>query len=185
MKEEFSDEVINYLRDFGADEEESKSVKMWVRDGHSVYENDYPGLIGEDECNVDFLTASRHMSIWNKDYTDSFYDPMTQEYIRKLKPTRYERRKLREHVRNGGRFRIPHVFMNEMVDFITYLRTYDEELACSFDSDFGYWITKYGAEYLTRRHRTRDFLRFLESKKDYIETYTPRERSAESGDLPF
>ena len=186
MTEKIRKEVESYLRDFGATDEEMKCVRMWVRDGHNVYENDYPGLFDEDESNTDFLTASRFVSFWNKDYTDSFYDPMTQEYIRKLKPTRYERRKLREHIRNGGRFRVGHVYVNEMVDFITYIRTCKEELVCAFDCRFGHWISKYGAEYLICRHRYQDFVRFLEGKEDYIKDNMPYEKSAESGDeMPF
>ena len=35
-------EVEKYLLNYGATDEEAKCVRMWVKDGHSVYENDYP-----------------------------------------------------------------------------------------------------------------------------------------------
>ena len=186
MKEEFSDEVANYLRDLSADKEEARCVRMWVKDGHSVYENDYPGLSEEYEYyDMDFLTASRNKQVGIEEYTESFYDPKTQLYIRKLNPTRNERRRLRKHIRNGGRFIVPHVHTDEMVDFITHIRTYKEDLACYFDSDLGDWITKYGAEYLISRNRTGDFIKFLEGKEDYIKAITPTEIIVEIDDLPF
>lgn len=179
-------EVEKYLLNYGATDEEAKCVRMWVKDGHSVYENDYPGVYQGSDSEKDFLSVSRFVCSWNDTYTDSFYDTLTQEYIRKLNPTRYERRKLREHIRNGGRFQVPHVHVGEMVDFITHIRTYMEDMTSEFDSDFGQWILKYGAEYLVSRHYESDFIRFLESKEDYIRANTPCEKSTESdGDLPF
>ena len=153
-----------YLRDMEADKEERRCARMWVRDGHDINDNDHP----EKPEWMDFLTASREAQYKSAEYTDSFYDPMTQEYIRKCNLTETERRKLRKHIRSGGRF-CDDFFGGEFsVDFISYLREEKDFLAGCFDSYFYEWICKYGAEYLVRRHREYDFIRFLEGKEDYI-----------------
>ena len=89
-----------YLRDMEADKEERRCARMWVRDGHDINDNDHP----EKPEWMDFLTASREAQYKSAEYTDSFYDPLTQKYIRKCNLTETERRKLRKHIRSGGRF---------------------------------------------------------------------------------
>jgi len=153
-----------YLRDMEADKEERRCARMWVKDGHDINDNDHP----EVPDWMDFLTASREAQYKSTDYTDSFYDPLTQEYIRKCNLTEAEKRKLRNHVRSGGRF-CDDFFGGEFyIDYITYLREEKDYEASMFDSYFNEWICKYGAEYLVRRHREYDFVHFLEGKDDYI-----------------
>jgi hypothetical protein len=153
-----------YLKDLDADKQERRCTQMWVKDGHDINENDHP----EVPDWMDFLTASREAQYKSTDYTDSFYDPMTQEYIRKCNLTEAEKRKLRKHIRSGGRFCDDFFGGEYPVDYITYLREEKEYEAGMFDSYFNEWICKYGAEYLVRRHREHDFIHFLEGKEDYI-----------------
>ena len=154
-----------YLWDLGADKEERRCTRMWVRDGHDINDNDHPDMPDW----MDFLTAARIAQSKESysNYTDSFYDPLTQEYIRSLNPTRSEMKKLRDHIRNGGRFTVMHNFAGE-IDYISLLRNRKLYQAEEFDSYFQEWIKKYGAEYLVRRNHEWDFVRFLEEKADYI-----------------
>ena len=159
-------ELDYYLWNNDASPEERKCARMWVKDGHWIDENDHEKEAWFYE-GMDFLMALREAQCHDREFTDSYYDPVTQEYIRKLNPTRSELRKLRTHIRAGGRF--AHDFIAEEIymDYITFLRSRDEIMAGIFDSYFQDWITKYGAEFLIRRKLEYEFVRFLESKEDY------------------
>lgn len=181
--QEVKPELDYYLWNLDANKEERRCVRMWVQDGHCISDNDHPYRYNGP---VDFLTAAREASSREKEYTDSFYDPLTQEYIRKLNPTKYEMKKLREYIRSGGRF--CDEFDGFETDYITYLRTRDEINAAQFDSYFGYWIERYGAEYLVHKDQLWEFIDFLETKEDYS-TYKatgslPKAES-DSDELPF
>ena len=165
--QEMKPELDYYLDGLEADKEERRCARMWVKDGHWITENDYESdYSGETD---DFITAIRILPTkWfgSCKYTDSFYDPVTQEYIRSLKPTRTELKKLRNHIRSGGRFTL---FLDGLgeVDYITFLRDWDLYRAAEFDCYFQEWITKYGAEFLIRKNLDWKFVKFLNSKEDY------------------
>lgn len=158
----FDNYLDYYLWNMDASKEERLCTRMWVRDDHWIDENDH-GM-----KDTDFLSAARAAECYYREYTDSFYDPGTQEYIRKLKPTRAEMRRLRKHIRDGGRFYDDFFTDCAPVDYITWLRTKDDHMTAEFDSEFGDWITKYGAEYLLKNRQEGKFIEFLETKPDYI-----------------
>lgn len=160
-------ELDYYLYDLDADREERKCARMWVKDGHWITDNDYDAGYPDDP--YDFLTAIRTIpEKWFETckYTDSFYDPLTQEYIRSLNPTRTEMKKLRDYIRSGGRFT---VFLDGVreIDYITFLRDRELYEAEAFDAYFQEWITKYGAEFLVKNKLEKAFLTYLRRKEDY------------------
>lgn len=181
--QEVKPELDYYLWNLDANKEERRCTRMWVRDGHCISDNDHPYRY---DGPVDFLTAAREASSCGKEYTDSFYDPLTQEYIRELNPTRYEMKKLREYIRNGGRFCDDFDGFN--TDYITYLRTENEIIAAMFDSEFNYWISRYGADYLVKNKQLNKFMEFLETKEDYS-TYKATGslpgKESDNDELPF
>lgn len=158
----FDNELDYYLWNMDAGKEERKCVRLWVKDGHWIDENDH-----NRPKDIDFLSASREAEYYCSEYTDSFYDPKTQEYIRHMKPNLSEMRKLRKHIRSGGRFCDDFHTECMPVDYITYLRTKDDHKAAEFDSAFGEWIAEYGAEYLSKTGQESKFIEFLETKTDY------------------
>ena len=157
-------ELDYYLKEMDASIEEKRCARIWIRDGHSIENNDY----GMEDSGIplDFLTAIRcTQTTSGNNYTDSFYDPRTQAYIRSLNPNRTEMRKLREHIKAGGRFsEVFDEFAGE-TDFITYLRHKEEYHAAEFDFYFRDWIKSYGAEFLVKNRLETEFFRFLEEKK--------------------
>ena len=154
-------ELEYYLWNKAADKEERKCTRMWIRDGHSVDENDY-GI--ED---MDFLTAIRSIETYRSydSYTSSYYDPRTQEYIRSKEATRAEKRKMREHAKNGGRF-IDNFSGNTPIDYLTYLRYEDDYLIAEFESEYGEYISMYGAEYLMNTKQADQFIMYIKQYRD-------------------
>lgn len=158
----FDNDLDYYLWNMDASKEERLCTRMWIKDGHWIDENDH------GRPAADFLSASREAEFYCREYTDSFYDPKTQKYIRKLNPTRAEMRELRKHIRSGGRFCDDFFTDCTQVDYITYLRTRDDRRAAEFDLEFSRWITKYGAEYILKSSQESQFINFLETKEDYL-----------------
>lgn len=159
-------ELDEYLRNNEASPEERKCAQLWVKDGHWISENDHESEAWFYE-GMDFLTASREAQYNDPEFTESYYDPATQEYIRKMKPTPSELRELRVYIHDGGRFVDEFIAAGNYMDYITFIRSRDEVMAEMFESCFEKWIIKYGAEFITCRNQECEFVRFLESKEDY------------------
>ncbi len=151
-------ELDYYLRNLEADKEERRCVRMWIRDGHWIDENDY------EYENMDFLKAIHHTVAAYAGYTESYYDPRTQEYIRSMKPTESEKRKMRKHRRSGARFADTFFGNGEAVDYLTYLREKDDYAAAEFENCFGYYIAKHGAGFLVKNNLAGKFIMYLEKQ---------------------
>jgi len=156
MKKDY--ELDYYLCDLDANQEERRCVHMWIRDGHWIDENDY------EYENMDFLTAIHHTVPAYAGYTDSYYDPRTQAYIRSMKPTDAEKRKMRKHRRSGARFAGTFFGNEEVVDYLTYLREKDDYADAEFESCFGDYIAKYGAGFLMKNNLAGRFIQYLEKQ---------------------
>lgn len=153
-----------YLWDLDADKEEKRCARMWVRDGHWITENDHFKTWGDDEP-WDFLTASRSESWGWHEYTDSFYDVKTQEYIRSQNLNSYQMKKLREYRRSGGRFWEEWMMEYGASNYVEYLREYKNAAIEMFDSAYCHEIMKYGAEFIVRRNLTGAFADFVQEKE--------------------
>ena len=97
-------------------------------------------------------------------------------------------KKLREYIRSGGRFYDNFGCEFCPTDYLTYLRTKNEIIAAVFDSEFNYWISRYGAEYLARNKQLYKFTEFLETKGDfgiYKATGSFPEEDSDTDELPF
>ena len=157
-------ELEYYLWNLDADKEERRCARMWVRDGHWITENDHFLTRGDDEP-WDFLSASREASSNCYEYTDSFYDVKTLEYIRKQNLNSYQLKKLREYRRSGGRFRDEWLGDMGFNNYVTFLREYKDTFISMFDGHYGRDIEKYGAEFLVRRNLTDAFIKFVTEKE--------------------
>lgn len=156
-------ELDHYLWSLDADKEERRCARMWVRDGHWIHENDHDLFWGEEP--EDFLSASRAASFNCRDYTDSFYDVKTQEYIRRQNLTEYEKRKLRTYIREGGRFCDEWMQESGFDNYISYMRDYEVMAAAMFSTDFRQELEEYAGEFIFHRQLTGDFIRYIAKKR--------------------
>jgi hypothetical protein len=172
------DELERYLDDKDATGAERRCTRMWVRDGHSFLENDHDLNYFCDEP-TDFLMASREKSFRCTTYTESFYDPITQAYIKSQNATPYELRKMREYRRSGGRFIEWELVGMGFSNYLSSLRDGEEVLAAMFNSAYRHDIEEYGAEFLMSKNLAGKFIDFVRNKPHV------RNDEAEDDELPF